>query len=236
MNLRKLGFMAVALVVCIGMLYWTAGELSESGDSPAELAYHELPESPSVEDTLSEAIFQRRSVRSFQEASPPLEVIADVLWASVGLTIDGVSGATRAAPSAGATDPLTVYLVANQLDSLEAGVYRYCPELHELAQVKEGAVGEAFASASLGQTALRDAPAVLVIGADHSRTTRRYGERGHRYVYMEAGHAAQNASLLLVSRGLGSVVIGAFSDDDVQRVLGMDPYVPLLLLPFGYER
>ncbi len=212
-----------------------AGDLSESSEPIEEHEIYALPASPFHEDGLAEVIFQRRSVRSFAEESPALEVIADVLWASVGITVDGVSGATRAAPSAGATNPLVVYLVVNDLDALEAGVYRYRPDSHELTHTKAGSVGEALAGASLGQAALKKAPAVVVLAADYSRTTDRYGERGYRYVHMEAGHAAQNISLMLEARGLGGVVIGTFTDDRVQSVLAVQNHVPLLLLPFGYE-
>jgi nitroreductase len=50
---------------------------------------------------------------------------------------------------------------------------------------------------------------------------------------MEVGHVAQNLSLTAVALGLGTVSIGAFSDDEVKRVLGI-PWEPLLIMPVGH--
>jgi SagB-type dehydrogenase family enzyme len=78
------------------------------------------------------------------------------------------------------------------------------------------------------------APATIAICAIFERTTRKYGERGIRYIFMEAGHAAQNIHLQAVSLNLGTVVIGAFRDDEVKKALGLRPdESPLLLLPVG---
>jgi SagB-type dehydrogenase family enzyme len=63
---------------------------------------------------------------------------------------------------------------------------------------------------------VREAPINIVIAAVYERTTNRYGERGIRYVHMEAGHVGQNLYLQAVARGLGMVVVGAFYDDQVQ--------------------
>ncbi|MDF1593789.1 MAG: nitroreductase family protein [Desulfobacterales bacterium] len=89
----------------------------------------------------------------------------------------------------------------------------------------------------LSQGSIRSAPAVMIICAVFERVTGSYGKRGIQYVYMEAGHAVQNASLQAGALGLGSVVIGAFNDTDVKHILGLVPEEePLLLLPVGKYR
>ena len=61
-----------------------------------------------------------------------------------------------------------------------------------------------------------------------------YGERGVRYVHMEVGHAARNVYLQAVSLGLGIVVIGAFNDDGVEKLLQMqDDEQALCIMPVG---
>jgi SagB-type dehydrogenase family enzyme len=89
-------------------------------------------------------------------------------------------------------------------------------------------------NAALGQTGLKQAPASLVLTAFYERTTQKYRDRGFRYVFMEAGHAAQNVCLQAVSLDLGTVVIGAFHDDDVKKVMQLGgSEEPLYLIPFG---
>ena len=74
---------------------------------------------------------------------------------------------------------------------------------------------------------------VIVISAVFERTTKKYGERGIRYVHMESGNVSQNISLEAVSLGLGTVVIGAFNDKAVKSVVGMGAEEPLLIMPIG---
>ena len=77
----------------------------------------------------------------------------------------------------------------------------------------------------------------MVITGVYERTTRKYGDRGVRYVYMEAGHAAQNVYLQAVSLELGTVVIGAFHNGDVRTVLNLSAEEePLYLMPVGQKK
>nr|MBP7412055.1 SagB/ThcOx family dehydrogenase [Methanoculleus sp.] len=78
------------------------------------------------------------------------------------------------------------------------------------------------------------APATLVIAAVQERTTRKYGDRGIRYVAMEAGHAAENVYLQAEALDLSTVAIGAFDDDRVREVLMLpENMTPLYLMPVG---
>ncbi|MFB6259262.1 MAG: SagB/ThcOx family dehydrogenase, partial [Thiohalorhabdaceae bacterium] len=83
----------------------------------------------------------------------------------------------------------------------------------------------------------RQAPAVLVITGIYHRTTGKYGDRGRRYVHIETGHAGQNVYLQAEALDLGTVMVGAFSDDRVARVLDLGKKaVPLALMPVGRPR
>lgn len=191
-----------------------------------------LPE-PAMNGTVSveEALRNRRSVREY--AIAPLEIsdISQVLWAAQGVT--GPSG-LRAAPSAGALYPLEIYVTCGNVTGLPEGVYRYLPESHALEMVLGRDVREELHRSSLYQPPVRDAAAVIIIAADYNRTTSRYGERGIRYVSMEAGHVSENIYLQAYTLGIGTVAIGAFDDRGVQSVLGMPPiHTPLYLMPIG---
>lgn len=184
------------------------------------------------EMSLEQALARRRSVRDFAAASLTLEHVAQLLWAAQGVS-DPVGG-RRTAPSAGALYPLEIYAVVARVAALPAGVYRYVPGSHSLERVRAGPAAASLAEAALSQTAVAEAPLTLAVTADFSRTTGKYGERGRRYVVLEAGHAAQNVCLQAVALGLGAVPIGAFSDESAARILGLSRAETLLyLLPVG---
>ncbi len=194
----------------------------------------DLPEIE-VEEGVAEAIYERVSVREFTDENLKKEEIGHLAWAGEGITVDGVSGPTRSSPSAGATDPLKIYLAVSGVEDMEPGIYEYDTENHELVNRVKGDRGEELAGAALGQQAIADAPVVMLVAADYERTTSRYGERGVRYVHIEAGHAAQNMNLMAEEMGLGAVMIGAFEDEAVVEIAGMDEKEPLLIMPVGYE-
>jgi len=189
-------------------------------------------------DSLFGILKARRSTRSFSHKPIEIEVAAYLLWASYG-RVDLWENGRRAitVPSAGATYPLEIYLVCgeNSIDSLEAGVYRYDNRRHSLEKTLSGDLREKLARACLSQNFILDAPATIVIAAEYSRTTRHYGERGYRYVYMEAGHVGQNIYLVSASLGLGTVAVGAFRDGEVADLLELpDGIEPIYIFPVGF--
>lgn len=176
---------------------------------------------------LAEALFHRRSRREFGVRDPALAEVAQLCWAAQGIT-EGQQG-LRAAPSAGATYPLTVYVVA------PAGVYRYDPSGHRLHRHLTGDVRERLQAAAEGQPCIGEASLSLVLAAAPDVVAARYGRRrGWRYALLEAGHAAENVLLQAAALGLVSVPVGAFEDRQVADVLGLPPGLhPIYLLPIG---
>ncbi len=181
--------------------------------------------------SLEKALHLRRSIRRFSTEPLKLSDIAQILWAAQGVT---APNGRRTSPSAGALYPLEIYLISGQLPEMDAGIYRYHPDGHILARLFPGDLRKKLAQAGLHQNAIAKAPATIAIFAVYDRTTIKYGDRGIRYVHMEAGHTAQNICLQAVALGLGSVAIGAFHDEEVQRVIGTEPnQQPLYLIPIG---
>lgn len=181
--------------------------------------------------SLQSCIRHRRSVRSFRDRSLSTDDLGQLLWAAQGST--GADG-RRSVPSAGALYPLELYAVVGQVTELASGVYRYLPTSDEILLVAHGLQREKLAEAARGQDWIATAAAIVCIAAVFNRTTVRYGARGRGYVYMEAGHAAQNVMLQTVELGLGTTMVGAFNDETVARLLhlGADE-TPLCLLPVG---
>jgi SagB-type dehydrogenase family enzyme len=204
------------------------------GESMADEAQRiiKLPE-PAVKGRVSveDAMRKRRSRREFALAPLKLSEIAQLLWAAQGVSDPR---GLRSAPSAGALYPLELYIVAENVDGLEAGVYHYRSEEHTLERVIKGKRRNRLYLAALAQECVKEAPAAVVITAVYERVTGKYGKRGVRYVHMEAGHAAQNFYLQAESLGLATVVVGAFSDRGVQKAIGAaKEEEPLCIMPVG---
>jgi len=192
--------------------------------------------------TVEEAILLRKSIREWAREPITVEHLSMLLWATQGIVEDaGFGWYRRAAPSAGATYPLEVYVVVGERgvslgggSYLKAGVYKYNYLRHSITLVKEGDFRADLWRASLRQDWVKTAPVNIVICAVYERTTGRYGERGVRYVHMEAGHVGQNIYLVATALNLGTVAIGAFYDDEVARIVGAAKNErPLYIFPVG---
>jgi len=193
--------------------------------------------SPQLEGKMSveEALARRRSRRVFKDYSLTMEQISQLLWSAQGITEERIG--FRTAPSAGATYPLDIYLVLgkDKVENLKAGVYHYNPHHHSLTIILEEDQRRELARACLRQKFIEDAPISLVITVEFSRITNRYGKRGIYYAYMEAGHVGQNVYLQAESLELGTVVIGAFYEEDVSQALNLpDQHIPLYVMPVGH--
>ncbi len=187
-----------------------------------------LPVPDYTDRSIEECIEQRRSIRSYKDKALTVQQISNILWSCQGLTEEDHE--FRAAPSAGATYPLIVFVAKSD------GLFRYIPESHGLKQEMTKDIRRDIANAALGQRFINDAGLVVIITAIYERTTQRYGERGIRYVHIEAGHCAQNIHLEAVALGLGSVPVGAFDDDRLSSVLKLKNEKPLYIIPVGYAR
>lgn len=178
--------------------------------------------------SLEAAVAGRESVREFTDRAVGLAELGQLCWAAQGLTRDGRG---RTSPSAGATYPMEVYLLTAD------GLFHYQPAEHALERSSDRDRRGPLAAAALDQDAIRDAPAVFALVGVPSRTERRYGNRAWRYVFMEAGHVAQNLLLQAGALGLAGVPIGAFDDAACNVVLGLPANQQLLyIVPVGQPR
>jgi len=105
---------------------------------------------------------------------------------------------------------------------LDAGVYYYSIQSHQLEQLKQGEFRQKIAAAALGQGMCATAAAVFAWSAIFARCKWKYGQRAYRYIYLDAGHIAENLALAAVSLNLGSCEVGALYDDQVNAILGID--------------
>jgi SagB-type dehydrogenase family enzyme len=145
-----------------------------------------------------------------------------MLWATQGTTLRIREYSFRSAPSAGALYPVETYLVANRVEGLTPGLYHYDVPEAFLQLLKEGDYGRPLAACALDQRMLEEAAAAFVWTALIERSAWKYVERAYRYIYLDAGHIAQNLYLAATGLGLGCCSVGAFFDDEVNELLEVD--------------
>lgn len=187
---------------------------SEKVDLPPPGAHEEA--------SLDHVLRTRRSVREFAADPITMTELSYLLWASTGIRRAEEGYEFRTAPSAGALYPIETYLVANNVAGLEEGVYHYSIKEHLLEKLTTGRVAGRIGEAALGQGMCARAPVVFVWTAVFRRATWKYRQRGYRYIYLDAGHIAQNLALAAVALRLGSCEVGALFDDEVNDIVGVD--------------
>ncbi|MCR4409511.1 MAG: SagB/ThcOx family dehydrogenase [Candidatus Saccharicenans sp.] len=196
--------------------------------------------------SLEKALKARQSVREYQEVPLTMAEISQILWAAQGFTRERKEpptrwnpkyewqGGLRTAPSAGALYPMEIYLLAGKVDGLPGGVYKYVPKNHALIKVTEADKRKELCLAALKQPQIEKAPAVILMAGVYERTSYKYGERAERYVHMEAGSIAENIYLQATALGIGTVLIGAFNDEEVKKVMALPAdESPLVIMPLG---
>lgn len=180
---------------------------------------------------LERCIAHRRSVRDFRQQPLTREQLGQLLWAAQGASD---TGGRRSVPSAGALYPLEICVAVRSVEAVPAAIYRYFAESHEIMWAAASCEQERLVHAAGQQEWMSTAPAVICIAAVFARTTAKYGDRGRRYVYIEAGHAAENLMLQAISLGLATTMVGAFSDLEVNQLFGLgDEETALCLIPVG---
>ena len=169
-----------------------------------------------------ETIAQRRSIREFSRQSITFSELSQLIWATQGITLKAWGHDFRAVASAGALYPIETYIAASRVDEIPPGIYHYDVRETQLALLKEGHFGSNLQEAGLGQEMLAEASCVFVWTAIVERSKWKYRERAYRYIYTDAGHIGQNLYLAATALNLGCCTVGAFFDEEVDRIIGVD--------------
>jgi SagB-type dehydrogenase family enzyme len=179
-----------------------------------------------ADKSFDDLVLERRTARSFGSGAISLPALAKILYFSYGITADNAETdfprPFRAVPSGGALFPLELYLHATRVQGLESGLYHFDPEDMTLDVLRRGDEIDRLAPILVQADLARQAAALVLVTAVFYRSTFKYGDRGYRFVLIEAGHLAENAVLAAGSTGLASASIGGFADREVDRYLGID--------------
>jgi len=188
--------------------------------------------------SVEQAIQDRRSVRHYTNQSITLQDVSQLLWAAQGITDKADN--LRAAPSGGQVYPLEVYIIVGKggVDGLGEGVYHYVPSNNSLEKTSEIDVRSDLSQAANGQIWVKEAPVDIVITGDYNKMIDKYRDEmlSIRFVNLEAGHAGENIYLEAGARGLVTVSLGSFKDDQVHTILGLpDNENTIYIFPVGHS-
>jgi len=221
LNLMLIFGLAILTLLPICVMDRSALAQGKSGGETLKLP----PPRYESEVSIEKALLERRSIRSYKEEPLTLNELSQILWAAQGITEP--KRGLRAAPSPRAVYLLEVYVLPGNVTNLPMGLYRYQPQGHELIKIADGdKKAELFKAA--GQAPIKNAPVALVITGLSEKT------QNPTWMYLEAGHAAENVYLQSVSLKLGTVAMGGFKEEEVRKVLTLPEKERVLyIMPIG---
>jgi len=185
-----------------------------------------LPKPGPVPLATGEAIARRRSCRRFAEEPLPLAALSTLLQSAYGLGDTYLNGGQtmfdRPVPSGGGCYPLELYVLVRHVEGIPTGIHHYAVRHHALETLGPLPKPDDLEALFLSQPWVAKAHAVVIVTAVASRLLHRYGDRGYRYLLIEAGHVGQNLAIVATASGFGSLSLGGFFDDEVSYMLGLD--------------
>lgn len=198
-------------------------ELPYTGDRPLI----DLPRGATLDlgnQALRQVIDQRRSLRRYALEPLSLDELSFLLWSTQGVREVTRRPATlRTVPSAGARHTFETYLLVNHVSGLQPGLYRYLAVENQLAEVELSTeINHQVTDACSQQQQIQTSAVTFIWDAVVARMRWRYGERGYRYLFLDAGHICQNLYLAAEAIDCGVCAIGAFDDHKLNQLLGLD--------------
>ncbi len=191
---------------------------------------------------LIQAIARRRSRRAYKDAALTLEELSFLLWACQGIEKAPPPGAKnnirafRTVPSAGCRHPFETYVLANRVEGLTPGLYRYLPVEHKLCLVRDDEDVTAEIHVASEEQYVLESAATFIWTVIPCRTEWRYLDHSHRVILMDIGHACQNLYLAAESIGCGTCALGAYDQKQMDAALGVDgeEEFTIYLAPIGH--
>ncbi|QUH21203.1 SagB/ThcOx family dehydrogenase [Alkaliphilus sp. B6464] len=173
---------------------------------------------------LRKAIESRKSLRKYSNTALTIEELSYLLWSTQGVKQVVSRPATiRTVPSAGARHAIETYLLINKVDGVKPGLYRYIALSHKLMEVNlDPEIDGKISNSCLRQDFIKNSAVTFIWAADAYRMKWRYGERGYRYLHLDAGHVCQNLYLSAEAIDSGVCAIAAFDDDEINSLIGLD--------------
>ena len=192
--------------------------------------------------SLGETLITRASVRNFSSAPVSFLHVGTLLQYSYGVTRSNEGTPFprpfRTVPSGGALYPLEIFVHAQNVDGLPPGLYQYNPSHNHLSCLRKGDQTSQIAQAVVQPSVIQESSIHIFLTAIFQRSTFKYGDRGYRFVFLEAGHVAQNLNLVSSALGLGTLNIGGYFDREIDDWLGIDgvEFATVYMLAIGMPK
>ena len=177
------------------------------------------------EQDFFELIKKRKSRRNFSSEPLGADEISMILEYSCGITGPGSSDSFfhRAQASGGGRFPIETYLfVHHGNEEIPGGVYHYGVERHELHTLWAHKFSPNEVNRYFMYPWAECASVSVLLTAVFERTMMKYGERGYRYILLEAGHIGQNVYLVSEALGLKCCALGGVRDTAIEELLDID--------------
>ncbi len=212
----------------------TVGIPADEKEWPEEwltVEYKEYPRFPSLplpdahqKADFFELVKERSSRRTFSGEAVSAKDLSMLLKYSCGIIQNaGDHNPRRAQPSGGARYPLEVYpIVLVGGEDIPAGLYHYNVRQHALDSLWQRPFSGEDIGSMFAYEFVQRASLALVITAVFDRTQRKYGERGYRYILLEAGHIGQNIYLAAEALGLKCCAIAGVFDEQIEKLIDID--------------
>ena len=177
--------------------------------------------------TLEQALAKRHSVTQFtNESLNPLQ-ISQLAWAGQGIT-EPQKG-LRTTPSLGGLYPIELIFATSE------GVFAYQPPDHRMEQISDQDIRVQLAGSTAMPESVAGAACNIIIAGSIRRVSERFPDKARTYLYLEAGHTAQNIELQATALDLGSVAIPSFNTANVRKTCGLARNLdPLYIVCVGH--
>lgn len=173
---------------------------------------------------LFETISQRRSHRHFVDRPIAQVMVTEFLGAIV-------EAGTFVAPS----KMVELWLLVRAVTQLEPGLYRYAPAHGRLQLARRGDLSDALAKAGLDQAMLAEAAFVVALTVAQPFPETHASDQAFKLTCLQAGAMGEMGYLLATAQHLRVCGVGAFFDDELNRLFGDSPRDGLYLLAVGEQ-
>ena len=188
---------------------------------------------PDLNNSVSFAeVINKARTNSYATGSLSAADLSCILWVAGGrrFNVDTVSSASRAYPSTFAWYPIDLYVLAGNVNNIEAGIYQYVPEEHGLKLLVKGDHRADSVKGAIFANAVTTNPATIVLAVDMNQNRTRYS--GHPWLQMELGFLAEAISLTAALKGHAISIVSEV-DPEKAKALFQIKEDPLLFLPIG---
>jgi len=155
-----------------------------------------------------------------------LNILTQILFFSAGITrkmnFNNNIYYMRAASATGALYPIEVYLICQDMQSLDAGVYHFCPADFTLTKLRKGDFRSILLTATGNNKRIIQSPITIIFTSIAWRNSWKYQIRSYRHWFWDAGVILANFLALCNNNCFSSQIILGFQDELINRLLGLE--------------